>query len=210
MTDVNITGRMISIGFSLSYLARIAAMVVGTICIDAVLNIVNSAMFFEAESFLPSSFLSSFIASIPSGVAAFPRPKIFAVILSVIAEKAAEVLFNPLKMSPSRGERKDEILSVSPDFFATFIIPPQNAIIPRSDKNSDTASSQEETIDEERSDTFPVNTAQSKDKAEKITIRYLIKTTAFIKSILKNKNSRTKKRLHKMQPPFCQKSQQRF
>lgn len=183
-------------GFSLEYFALIAAMVVGIICIDAVLKIVKSAMFFVAVSFLPSSFFSSFIASIPSGVAAFPRPKIFAVILSVIAEKAAEVLFMPLKISPSRGERREDILSVSPDFFATFIIPPQNAIMPRSDKNSDTASSQEETIDEDKSDIFPVSIAQSKDKAEKITIKYLIKTTAFIKIILKKKNSRTKKRLH--------------
>lgn len=183
-------------GFSLEYFALIAAMVVGMICIDAVLKIVKSAMFFVAVSFLPSSFFSSFIASIPSGVAAFPRPKIFAVILSVIAEKAAEVLFMPLKISPSRGERREDILSVSPDFFATFIIPPQNAIMPRSDKNSDTASSQEETIDEDKSDIFPVSIAQSRDKAEKITIKYLIKTTAFIKIILKKKNSRTKKRLH--------------
>ena len=196
---MKITGRIISIGFSLEYLALIAAMVVGTICIEAVLKIVKSAIFFVAVSFLPSSFFSSFIASIPSGVAAFPRPKIFAVILSVIAEKAAEVLFMPLKISPSRGDRRDDILSVSPDFFATFIIPPQKAIMPRSDKNSDTASSQEETIDDDKSDILPVNIAQSKDTAEKITIKYLIKTTAFIKSILKNKNSRTKKAAAKMQ-----------
>ena len=137
-----------------------------------------------AAFFMPSSFLSSFIASIPSGVAAFPSPKILAVIFSVIAENAAEVLFMPLKTSPRTGESMEEILSVSPDFLAMFIIPPQKAMIPRSDKNSDTASSHEETIDDDKSETFPVNTAQSNERAEKITIINLIKTTAFIKSIL--------------------------
>ncbi len=200
ISEVKITGSMISIGFSLPYLALIAAIVVGTICIDAVLNIVRSAIFFVAVSFLHSSFFSSFIASIPSGVAAFPSPNILAVMLRVIAEKAEEVLFIPLKISPRMGESNDDILSVSPDFFAIFIIPPQNAIIPRRDKKSDTASSQEVTIDDDKSDILPVNTAQSKDIAEKITIKNLIKTTAFIKSILKNKNSRTKKATAKMQP----------
>lgn len=190
---MKITGRMISIGFSLPYFDLIAAIVVGTICIDAVLKIVKIAMFFVAVFFLPSSFFNSFIASIPSGVAAFPRPKILAVILSVIAEKAEEVLFIPLKISPSRGERSDDTLSVSPDFLAIFIIPPQNAIIPSSDKNSDTASSHDETMDEDKSDILPVNIAQAMAAAEKITIRYLIRITAFTKSILKNKNSRTKK-----------------
>ena len=158
---------------------------------------VKRAMFFVAVFFSPSSFFSSFMASIPSGVAAFPSPKILAVIFSVIAENAAEVLFMPLKIRQRTGESREEILSVSPDFFAIFIIPPQKAMIPRSDKKSDTASSQEETIDDDKSETLPANTAHSNERAEKITIMNLIKTTAFIKSILKNKNSRTKKTAQK-------------
>lgn len=87
-------------------------------------------MEFVATSFLFSSFLISFIALIPKGVAAFDNPRAFAVILSAMFEKAGEFFGSSLKINFKIGDINFEIKLINPDFCAIFASPNQKAIMP--------------------------------------------------------------------------------
>ena len=63
---------------------RIAITVVGISCNEAVFITINIAIELEIVSFLLFSFCSSLITFSPIGVAAFPKPKIFAIIFKNI------------------------------------------------------------------------------------------------------------------------------
>lgn len=96
----------ISMGFSEPFLSLIAATVAGIICRLAVFITVKSIILWEAFSgaVLRSSFSISFIAAIPKGVEAFPRPRRFAVRLRAINLRAFPFLLSPLNSRESMGE----------------------------------------------------------------------------------------------------------
>ena len=86
-----------------------------------------------------SSSARAFIASMPKGVAAFPSPRRFAVMFIHIALKARPCLSMPLKSPPMRTANTAASFSVSPDFSATRISPPQKHIPPQRYIHSSTA-----------------------------------------------------------------------
>lgn len=83
MVAINV-GPTISVGEAESYFIRIAMTVVGMIVKLEVLIARNVIIDLLAESLPPFSFFSCSMAFIPSGVAALPRPNIFAIIFDRI------------------------------------------------------------------------------------------------------------------------------
>ena len=83
--DVEITaGAIIAVGLLEPYASLRAIIVVGIIVTPAVFKTKKVIIAFEAVSFLEFIFWSSLIALKPKGVAALPRPSIFAAILEAI------------------------------------------------------------------------------------------------------------------------------
>ena len=72
------TGRIIAVGLLEPSEVRMAMTVVGMIWIEAVLIIMNIAMELVKVSFCGFFFCRVFIAFNPNGVAAFPKPSMFA------------------------------------------------------------------------------------------------------------------------------------
>src|SRR4051812_4940377 len=81
-------GMMMSVGFELPRVSRIAITVAGTSVNAVVLIVRNMHMGFVAVPATGLSLLSSSIALSPSGVAAFERPRKFAVMFITIAPMA--------------------------------------------------------------------------------------------------------------------------
>ena len=84
------TARIISPGFFELYVSLSAIKVAGISCTDAVLITANIHISSDATSLSGVHLSSSFIAFMPSGVAAFPIPKRFATMFITMALRAAE------------------------------------------------------------------------------------------------------------------------
>lgn len=114
-TETIHTHGSISNGFAAPFAARKAAAVVGTICKLAVFStasIIISSVAEPRKSGLSSTI--AFIAAIPSGVLAFPKPRTFAAMLSVINPAALPPRFTPLNKNPTIGESSRASFSTSP------------------------------------------------------------------------------------------------
>lgn len=130
---------MIDEGFDEPQAARIAITEVGMSWMQEELSARNMQTSLEAMLLLPPLFLvSSFIASMPKGVAALPRPKKFAARFRVMGA-AAEPTFG---MSSRSGFSilRDKAVT-SPARSATFIIPSQRMYEPASPSMSSNAES---------------------------------------------------------------------
>ena len=161
--DVVNAGTSISIGEALPYSERKSAIVVGTKWIAAEFITTNRAISFVALSGFGFIFCSLFIASSPSGVAAFPRPKKFAVMFIAIASFAfLSLSFG--KINFNKGDRHLQINTVNPLFCAIAVNPFQRQITPDNLITKEIASVPPVTIASESSVIFPVAIAQNKEK----------------------------------------------
>jgi len=106
--------------------------VVGTNCIHAAFNTKNSAISSLAVSLLILFLLSSSIAFIPKGVAAFDSPIIFAVKFIIIAPTAFSFFPASLNKNLIIGLNITASFSVNPLFSAIFMTPHHRHIIPTS------------------------------------------------------------------------------
>lgn len=139
-TDVKTVAAVQSQGFSAPCASLILLIVIGTSCTEAVLRSINKVRFLALFlSHFLSHLLKHFIAFIPRGVAALPRPNIFAV---TFMEIASSVFSSWIPRNSSlRGLRRIwDIFLVIPLFSATFIIPPHRAIVPINEMHRLTAS----------------------------------------------------------------------
>ncbi len=87
----------------------------------------NMHMASEAESLSRFRCCSSFMALIPRGVAAFPRPSILAMMFMVMAPMAELFAGTPGNKNFRTGAIFPEMAFTRPDFSATFISPSQRA-----------------------------------------------------------------------------------
>ena len=124
--DTNNIGTVQSQGVIDPCAIRRAATVMGISCIEDVFKTTSMAIFRR----LFSQLLRCFMAFIPSGVAALPSPKRFAVIFMQIVSKALLCVDNDGNNRLIGFLRNNAILFVNPDFSATCITPPHNAIAP--------------------------------------------------------------------------------
>ena len=110
---------------------------------------------------------SLFIASSPKGVAAFPRPRKFAVMFIAMFSFAL-LSFSFGKSKLSTGERSLHIKRVNPLFCAIEVKPFQRQITPVSFIASEIALVPPVTIEEDSSLIFPVAIAQKSEKTTMI------------------------------------------
>lgn len=168
INDVRRAGNIMSMGAVLPFSLLSIATVVGIIETDAAFITTKRTISLEAvKSFMLDSSFSRDIASRPKGVAALPRPNMFAVIFIDIAFIAGEFFFNLGNNNRKIGDSARLIIFVRPDFSATFIIPLQKAITPISFKHSVIAGCPPLIIDAESAFILPKANAE---KTESVTI----------------------------------------
>ena len=167
--EVMRAGKSISIGALLPYSCLKRATLVGTMCNAAVFITTNRAISFVAIKGLLLSFCISRIASNPNGVAAFPRPNIFAVIFMDIAS-FVYLLFMFGKSSLSTGVSSLHNFCVIPLAVAISEIPLHKAIIPASFSVRVTASVPAESMDSDNSFIDPFFILQKKESITITTI----------------------------------------
>lgn len=168
ISDVNIAGNIISVGALLPYSCLNIAMVVETMCKEAVLITTKRTILLFAESVLGDNSFKRFIAFNPSGVAALSRPSRFAVIFIAIASSAS-LSFKEGKRNFKKGKSNLHNFLVNPLFSAMCIIPFQKQIIPISFIASVTAEEPLDSTAEERLFIFLVAIAEKKEKIIIIT-----------------------------------------
>lgn len=120
---------MILVGLGLPADDLMAITVVGISVKPDVVITRNVIILLEASFLLWFSSLSDFIAFNPNGVAAFPKPKRFIMILVAINGKAGLFFFNSGNNFLKIGVIKWVNLFNKPDSFAIFIIPSHKHII---------------------------------------------------------------------------------
>ena len=118
-------GNTIDVGFSEFKEFLIAITVVGINCIEAVFIIINIIIELVNLSFELFSFCIVFIAFRPKGVAAFPKPKILAIIFMEICFFAVVCSFKSGKRRFKRGLKRLDNLFIKVVLFAICIIPLQ-------------------------------------------------------------------------------------
>ena len=161
--EVHSAGSRISVGEAEPYSCLKSATVVGTRCMQAVFITTNLAISSLAVSFLGLSACSLLMASKPNGVAAFPRPRIFAVIFIAIASRVLSS-FSRGNNSFKRGESNLQRALVNPLSSAICIRPFQRQIIPISLILRLIASVPPEMIADDKLLSFPVAIAHINEK----------------------------------------------
>ena len=104
------------------------------------------------------------MAFMPKGVAALPKPSIFAVRFIEIAPAVSEFFLRPGKINFSIGYMKAPIFSVRPDSVAILISPLHRQSIPRSFIASSTPLFPASMRAEDTADMFPKAAAAKKEK----------------------------------------------
>ncbi len=178
---VSSTAGRISIGLMLPCAARKIATVVGKIWIEALFITAKDTISLLGRSVCGFNLLSSRIASIPRGVAAFPSPNIFAEILRDTHSAARDFLSSFGKMSLINGESSPAILSLMPAFLIIFIIPLQKTSPPASFITTETASEAPESAAEETSPVLPKKIEKINAEAVNIIIRRFILIASYLK-----------------------------
>jgi hypothetical protein len=143
--------------------------VAGITCTEEVFKTRNVHMALVALEGLGLSFCSSFIAFMPMGVAAFPRPSILAARFITTAPMAGWFLGTPGKMGTSTGLITLDSVSTSPDLSATRITPVHSAIIPIRPRKSST--------DEDEPAIIPADTSPMLPRAAATAIPDIIKNS---------------------------------
>ena len=123
---------MICVGFFAPAAARIATVVAGINCTEAVLIARKVHIALLAVPGRGLSFSRSCIARSPSGVAALLRPSMFAAMFMTIVPIAGCVAGTSGKSHFSTGRSARARISTRPDFSASFISPSHSAITPAS------------------------------------------------------------------------------
>ena len=146
----------ISVGFAEPYSLLKAITFIGTSCMEDMLIIKKVHIFVLAILLLLFNSLSSFIAFSPTGVAAQPSPKTFAITFDAMYSFAIcplGMLGNNNLIIGLKSLVKDVI---SPDVLAICIIPIHKDITPNIAIHRETASFEESIIDVLTSSIFPV------------------------------------------------------
>lgn len=133
------TGTKISNGEAEPAAVRRVKRVVGISVIDAEFITTNIHISSDAASGFKLRSFNLFIAARPSGVAAFERPKRFAVILMAIALFASHPSGSEGNKKLVIGERSFSIFLVIPDFCAISNNPVHRHIMPSNDITVSTA-----------------------------------------------------------------------
>ncbi len=157
--DIQIAGT-ISNGEVEPYCCRRMDIIVGTSCIEAVFITVKIIMLRVAIPGVLFFLLISFIAEMPSGVAALPSPSIFAVIFIQIARMAGLSSGRSLNRRLRMGLKSLARRYVRPPLSAIFKRPVQRLIMPSMEIIRLTASVAPDIIDDDKASIFPVHTAQ--------------------------------------------------
>ena len=152
-----------SVGEALPYSFLNSATVVGTRCIAAVFMTTNFTISSVAVSGVLFNTCRRFIASKPKGVAAFPKPRKFAVIFIAIYFFAS-VSLSFGKTSFKNGLSSLQSFSVRPLFSAISQRPFHKQITPVSFIPRFTASVPPSITDDDKLLIFPVATAQKNEK----------------------------------------------
>lgn len=174
VTELARTGRMQSDGDVLPALSLKDITVAGISWTDAVLSSTKTDIVLR-EQLLRSS---SFMALIPSGVAALPSPKILAVTFMAAACIASLSLPTSGIRAESIGLSALQTAPVIPLDFATLITPLQKAIVAATVIERSKASRTDEDADAASSSPVPLNTEKITAKAQIAEIIIDINTTS--------------------------------
>lgn len=161
--DAAQTYGIIAVGCVLPQDSRIEIIMVGINCIEVVFNITNITISLSAVKLFSDSdfsFSISFIALIPSGVAALPSPSKFAVTLAEIAPNALPFRSRSGNSFESSGESSFAIVVLSPLLSAISVIPLHRQTVPVMVIINSTASDAEFNTEFVRLSVFPVITEQ--------------------------------------------------
>lgn len=157
------TGKIIAVGLLEPSEFLIAITVVGIICIDAVFKTIKVAIELDNTFLSLFSFCKLFMAFSPNGVAAFPKPNIFAIIFIDISLCTSEFGATSGNRNFIIGFKKPVSLFIIVVLLAICIIPFHKHIVPNKLIHNFTASSVLVNIDEFSSDNFPEKIANIND-----------------------------------------------
>ena len=143
------------------YFWRKMAVIVGISWMDAVFITVKIIMLRVATPGFLFFLLISFIAEMPSGVAALPRPRIFAVMFMQIARIAGPSSGRSLKKRLSMGLNSFASKYVRPPWSAIFNKPVHRAIMPSIEMIRLVASVAPDMMDADKASIFPVQIAHA-------------------------------------------------
>ena len=140
--------------------ARTPIIPLGSTASPAVLIARKSAIALVAVPGRLFSLSSSWIALMPNGVAALPRPSMLAEMLRIIAPMAGLSAGTPGKSRRMSGRTSRATVAIRPPFSATRISPRKNAMTPTSPIARSTALRADVMIDPVRSSMRPVAAAR--------------------------------------------------